>query len=326
MVEARSGHVIAVDGATGYVGNHLVHTLRAAGHEVRCIVRPGAREQDVEFLLGTGAKVFSTDLDTKSDVLKEALKGCTAAVHLIGSIAPKKGEKLEDLHGGQTEQLVSACKSAEVPKIVLLTALGSSAQADSDYHRTKAQSEQIVSKCGLNFVVLRPSLILGRVVGTRDSKLVARYRKMIEEKNSVPLINGGGNKLQPVFVGDLSSALMMAATSEVADGKIVEIGGAEVITMREFVTLLMESLKKHKQIKAIPAGLVSLAAGVLEIFQPVPLVSKDQVRLACKDNICADNGLRTVFNIEPVPCKTALASYARSVAAAGKAQTAAGQV
>lgn len=298
-----------VDGATGYVGNHLVQALLDGGYEVRCIVRSEARPLDRQFLESLGAAIFPTDLDRQSSVLKEALRGAICAVHLIGSIAPKKGEKLEDLHGGQTAELLAACREIGVPKVVLLTALGTSAEAVSDYHRTKAESERLVRESGLKFVILQPSLIVGRRVGSRDSKLVARYRKMIQEKSAVPLINGGTNKLQPVFVADLAAALVQSATSAIADGKTVEIGGADVVDMREFVTELMKSISIEKRIRPIPAGLVSLAACALELFQPVPLVSRDQVRLACQDNACKNNGLRTVFGVEPAGVKTALASY-----------------
>ncbi len=306
---------IVVDGATGYVGNHLVLALVKSGFTVRCIVRPEARTVDRQFLEKTGARLFATNLESNSPVLAEALAGASCAVHLIGSIAPRKGERLEDLHGGQTSELLAGCGKAGVRKVVLLTALGSAADAASTYHKTKFQSEQLVVKSGLQYVIVRPSLIIGREAGNRDSKLVARYRKMIEEKSGVPLINGGANKLQPVFVGDLAAALVSAATTAVADGKTVEIGGADILTMKEFVELLMDSMNTRKPIRSIPAGLVSLAAGALEMFQPVPLVSRDQVRLACQDNICHENGLHSVFNVRPRSVKEALLSYNANVGA-----------
>src|SRR6185369_16387947 len=119
-------------------------------------------------------------LDKNDGALVEALTGCAVVVHLIGSIAPRKGERLEDLHGNQTRNLAQAAQAAGISKLVQVTALGTSENARNGYHATKWQAEQYVRNSKCKFVILRPSLIIGRQVGNRDSKLVTRYFDLIQ--------------------------------------------------------------------------------------------------------------------------------------------------
>ncbi len=305
---ANNGTVFAVDGATGYVGSHLVDTLCKKGYSVRAIVHNNAKDADCQFLESCGAKLFKTDLDANSQVLKDALNGATCMVHLIGSIAPPKGQKLEDLHAGQSLQMIEACKRAST-KVVLVTALGTSANAVSLYHRTKSQSEELLKNSGLPFVILRPSLILGKQAGRRDSKLMTRYIKLIHDRPRVPLIGGGKNLLQPVFVGDLSEAIINAATDESLSKATLEIGGPEVISMHDLISRLMDTIGIRKPLQALPVGIASILAPIMETFQSVPLLSSDQVKLAGIDNICSDNAIETVLKVNPKSLKLALDTY-----------------
>jgi NADH dehydrogenase len=304
--------MIAVDGATGYLGNHVVAELCRIGVAVRCIVHPGARERDIEFLRSIGAEIHTANLNIADTGLRTALSGCDAVIHLVGSIAPKKGERLSDLHGGQTRALVDVARSCSVSKIVQVTAAGTSANAASEYHRTKWQAEEIVRGSGLRFVILRPSLIIGRKTGNRDSKLIARYKELIRTRPAVPVIGGGHNKVQPVFVEDLAKALSLAAIDQRFDGQTIAIGGPEVLTMRQIVEKLMNLCGQHKAIRSLPPLAARLAAGVLQLVQDVPLISQDQVTLATIDNVCPDNGLQSIFGITPTSVDQALASYNRA--------------
>ena len=311
---SNGGQIIAVDGASGYVGNHVVAELRRRNIQVRCIVHPGVKDVDREFLKSTGAEIFQTDLKEDSAILQSALSGVTCIIHLIGSIAPPKGQKLSDLHAGQTKELIAACKKTAVPKIVMITALGTAVDAESEYHRTKWQSEELVRNSGISFVILRPSLIIGRTVGSRNSKLIARFNKMIAERPQVPVIEGAKNLIQPVFVGDLAEAIATAASSPADDptlrNRTFEIGGGEVQPMHQLIKELMKQQGVSKSLKSLSAPIANLAAFFLEMVSPgVPLLSRDQVKLACTNNVCSDNALQPIFKVNPTTVEAALATY-----------------
>lgn len=310
---------VIIAGATGYLGRHLVHYLSSRARPIRCLVRPlSASPEAVSFLEGRGARVFQYDLDKPDDIPAHVFAGARCAVHLVGSIAPRRGESLDALHAGQTARLVELCQRYAVPKVVLVTAIGAEPDARSQYHASKWQAEEIVRRSGLAHVIVRPSLIVGRLVGDRDSKLVRRYIDLIRSRAVVPLINGGITSLQPVFIGDVVRALEACIESEELIETTIEVGGPEVLTMAEFLDRLMAAIGVRKPVVGVPAFLARLAACLCAAVQEVPLVSPDQVTIALADSVCQENGLATVLSISPTPLEAALATYGPSpVRAAG---------
>ncbi len=308
MLGAEKQRVL-VDGATGYLGSHLVNRLCLSGADVRALVHPGARSADIDFLKQQGATVFTADLSAPTAT--DAFEGCASVVHLIGSVAPKKGERLEELHAGQTRNLVTACKNASVKRIVMITSLGASRNANNTYHMTKWMAEEEIRQSGVDYVILRPPLLIGRVVGNRDSKLVRRYREIIIGKKVVPLINGGKNNVQPLFVGDLVEAIYQCLQPDRVNvlGRELEVGGPEVLTLRQFVEKFMDVLGVHKPIVSLHPALANVLAVICEATQSVPTVNRDQVKLALSDNVCTDNALLSVLNLQLTPVKSALDSY-----------------
>jgi uncharacterized protein YbjT (DUF2867 family) len=307
---------VAVDGATGYLGNHVVAELRAQNVDVTCIVHAGARQKDRQFLQSVGAQVVEASLETCGDDLKSALRGSDVAVHLIGSIAPKKGESLADLHARQTENLVKAAQEQGVKKLVQVTALGSAQNAPSEYHKTKWQAEQHIRESGLSFLIYQPSLIIGKTVGNRNSKLVTRYLELIETRPRVPVIGGGENKVQPIYVVDLAKAIVKGILENRYDNNAYELGGSEVLTMRRFVERLIKLRGASKSVAPIPLFAANILAAACETFKNVPLVSRDQVKLSQQDNVCEQNALNTVFGITPTSIDEALRSYSKDGASA----------
>ncbi len=83
---------------------------------MRCLVRPQAKAADIAMLKSCGAEIFQADLSGSSAQLEKSFAGSRAAIHLIGSVAPKRGETFEQLHIEQTEKFcpnVSESRSAE---------------------------------------------------------------------------------------------------------------------------------------------------------------------------------------------------------------------
>ncbi len=162
---------------------------------------------------------------------------------------------------------------------------------------------------GLDWVVIQPSLVVGRTVGHRDSKLVRRYLDLIANKPRIPLVLGGHNQVQPIAIADLALALAKVLMSSRWDHHTLKIAGKDKLSTRDFVGELMRVRGVSKDFLTIPGPVAWLAATACEAFQTVPLLSRDQLRIARVDGIVADNDLVTQLEIDPISLKEALEVY-----------------
>ncbi|MGI9289289.1 MAG: SDR family oxidoreductase [Pseudomonadales bacterium] len=301
--------IVAVNGATGFVGTHVVKSLVERGVRPRAIVRRGAVGRDIDGLRQLGAEIAEVNFEAVDGSVIEALRGAGSLVHLIGSIAPKRGTHFDSLHQGIASRFISAAKETGLAKIVMVTALGAAPDAPSEYHRSKWHAEEALRRSGLTYVILRPSLIVGRSVGHRDSKMVRRYLELIKSKKKVPLVMGGANLVQPIFIGDLVEAVARALEQETWDNTELELAGDQVLTTRDFVGALMKTLHVQKDFVSIPRPLAWCVGLLAEQLQTVPILSRDQVRIAGINGNTKHNALVEDFGITPQRLEDVLGVY-----------------
>lgn len=305
----EAGKLILVDGATGYLGNHLVSKLKEEGYLIRCLIHSGSNKIDVDYLKTLTDDIQEVDFTKISpDNSAHIFDSVYCLVHLIGSIAPKKGETLSQLHRELTSKLISTGMCLGLNKVVHVTACGASGTAQSEYHKTKWLAEEVVRNSGIEYKILRPSLILGRAYGNRDSKLVKRLLKFIKTRPFVPLVNGGHNKVQPIFVLDVVAAIIASIESE-NDSATLEIGGQVSIEMKDLVTLLATRFNKKSRVLALNDKLGTFVATVMENLQEVPVLSRDQVVLSLTDNVCQTNSFENLVGRPPTPLEEVVKTY-----------------
>lgn len=305
---------VLVDGASGYLGLHAVKALIDRGYAVRALVRPQSRPVDRATLESLGAEVCIAQLkleqsDTANDAaLTAAFAGVSYGLHLIGSIAPRRGETFQGLHPQMASVFASCALKAGLERVVMVTALGADRESQSLYLKSKALAEEAArAQLAESLTVLRPSLIVGRQVGTRDSKLVKRYLEIAASRPFIPLIDGGHNLIEPVYVGDLALAIVETFARADLAGTTLEIGGAEKLTMRSFVERLLAVVGKTKPFLPLPYKLASVLASISEKISDVPILSSDQAYLATIDNVTQNNVLSQLTEVTPL--NLALSSY-----------------
>jgi len=291
---------IFVTGGTGFVGKHVIRALLAHGFLVRCLVRPGSEED----LRGFEAidRVPGDALDTRE--LAPSVEGCAAIVHLVGIIReqPMRGVTFDRLHREATAQMVDVARRAGVKRFVHMSALGTRADARSGYHRSKWAAEEIVRDSGLDWTILRPSVIYGR-----GDEFVSVFAGMIRRLPVVPVIGSGQYPLQPIAVEHVAEGFARSLLAGVHTHQVYELGGPHAYPFVEILDLIGQALG-HAKVRKVhaPLGAVRLMTKALQWLPAYP-VSSDQLLMLEEGNITDPRRFYADFALEPEPLDAGLA-------------------
>jgi uncharacterized protein YbjT (DUF2867 family) len=248
---------ILVTGATGYIGGRLVPRLLDAGHQVRCLARSPAKlaqhpwRREVEVVAGDVLHAPS---------LKEAASGCDIAYYLVHSAAAGKGFASLDRTGADNFRL--AAEDAGLRRIVYLGAQG----AADGMHSHVAEVRHEVGAILASGVVPVTEIRVGPVIGS-GSRSFEMVRSLTEVSPILLAPRWVRNECQPVGVRDVIEALSSAATDDSDLGRVVELGGPEVLTFLQMMKIYADEAGLRKR-RAIPvpmtaARLSSLWAGLV---------------------------------------------------------------
>ena len=146
-------HVLAVTGATGFVGSHLIRVAAEQGHELRALTR-GWRppEPRLEWVEGT--------LDRQPS-LEKLCTGADAVIHIAGLINAPDRAGFEAVNVGGTAAMIDAARRFGVKRFIHISSLAAREPKLSDYGWSKAKSEKLVAASGLDWTILRPPAVYG---------------------------------------------------------------------------------------------------------------------------------------------------------------------
>jgi NADH dehydrogenase len=294
---------IAILGASGFIGRYLVFNLIQMGHRLRLF----AHQTDPDFISPRGQiKTFYGSIENEQD-LTQCFEECDLVFHLAGIIAETRNKTFENTVARGTARLVSAAQKVGVKKILYLSALGTTEGAESLYHKTKWEAEQLIINSGLDYTIFRPSI----VYGIKD-KFINTIARMIRLLPVVPVIGDGLYKLQPVYVEELCAVMAMSSTREFTSGRIFEIGGPEQLTYLEILDIIQRTIQRKRAKIHIPLSLARIAAYVLEkIIKPAPL-TRDQLKMMAAGSTCDHTVVEKEFGVKFSPLETQLQKYLRN--------------
>jgi uncharacterized protein YbjT (DUF2867 family) len=245
---------VIVTGANGAVGQSILRQGAAPGNEQLsfvALVRSERAANELQPALRRSDSVARLSYDDLQS-LRAAFEGADAVVHLPGILFESPRSTYEQAHIHTTRAVVDAAKHAGVAKLVLVSATGADERSSNGYWRTKGQAEAIVRSSGLGYTILRVPLLLG--AGTEGAASLNRNAR----QQKVKLIGGGKNLQQPLFVGDVARAAIIACGPDVARDRILEFVGPVSLPDRQLVERATKSLGRDASISSIPKGLVWL--------------------------------------------------------------------
>ncbi len=284
--------LVAITGATGYVGSAVVRKLLRRDHAVRALVRHADRAGQLQDL---GVNLVEGDV-ADAAALRRLLVGADAVVHLVGIIVEAGSQRFDAVHVGGTRAVVAAAGEAGSPLLVHMSALG--ARPDSgatSYHRTKWAAEEAVRASGLPHAILRPSIVAG--AGNVPLRMMA---DMIRLAPLVPVIGDGRYEMQPVWLGDVAEAVALVLERPELRGAF-ELGGTERLTYHRMLDALEAALGVRRPRVRVPVGVARFAALAGTALPGIAPITPGQLQMLLEGNTTADNAIETRFGITPRP-------------------------
>jgi uncharacterized protein YbjT (DUF2867 family) len=291
---------ICVLGGAGFVGSSIVAKLDAAGYRVKVLTRH--RERAKHLILLPKVEVVECDI-ASHHALTAAIKGCDAVINLIGILHETSRQSFELVHHQIPRRLVQICEELGIGRLIHMSALKAGKYAPSKYLRSKAAGEGAVGEFSkkLDITVLKPSVIFGR--GDSFLNMFATIIKF------APIVVLGMPKarFQPIWVEDVASAVVNALENPVTYGKVYELGGPSVYTLRALIQQVMAVLGKHRPIIGLGNSLSLLEGLLLEIL-PGKLMTRDNVRSMKVDSVLTEP-LSKDLGITPMPMEVVIPAY-----------------
>jgi NADH dehydrogenase len=188
---------------------------------------------------------------------------------------------------------VAKAAAAIGARMVHVSAIGADDNSPSHYARAKAAGEKAVLSAVPSATILRPSVVFGP-----EDQFTNRFAALAWISPVLPLIGGGLTKLQPVYVGDVATAVADAVDGKTKPGATYELGGPEVLTMREIIEIILATIERRRMLVSLPFGLAKLQALLLQ-FAPGPLkLTPDQVVLLRSDNVVSQTAKAADLTLE----------------------------
>ena len=295
--------LVTVFGGGGFIGRHIVQRLAAAGHTIRIAGRDTERAARLCTMGGVGqiTPVAASVTDEVSSA--RAVAGADIVINLVGILFESRAGDFQRIQAEGAGRVARLAAAAGAKQFLHLSAIGADAGSPSLYAQTKAAGEAAVLAAFPSAIILRPSVVFGP-----DDQFFNRFAGLAAMLPFMPVVSGE-TRFQPVYVGDVADAAMAALADPSSAGKIFELGGPRVMSMRQVLRYILDVTGRRRPMIALPEGFVRLQARLGELL-PTPPLTRDQLILLGKDNVVSPNASGfQALGIEPKAVEAIVPAY-----------------
>ena len=302
MTQQTSTKLITIIGGGGYLGRYVVRKLAKTGARLRVADR---NPNEVLFLrpLGDVGQIQLVQANIRNiESLRHAVRGADQVVNLAGVIANAGHNTFTSVHEIGAGNVAQACVEEGVDQLVHVSALGADFSSKSQYSRSKAAGEREVEEHFPDATIIRPSVLIGP-----NDKFFHRFATLVRPFPVVPVVGGGKTLFQLAYVGDVADAIVAALGQADTAGRIYELGGPKVWSLREVYDFVLETTRRERLLVPLPFFAAKFASIFLQML-PGKILRPDQVNMLREDNVLSGDapGFEDL-GIEPTPAETIMA-------------------
>lgn len=291
--------LVLVTGGAGFVGNNIIDKLVEKNYRVRAVVR---NPEKAEIRLGHhGDKIEIVQGDvTDRSVWANLMRGVDAVVHTVAISMEKGGQTYEEVNYQGTINVVDASVDANVKRFINISQNGADSSLPYRFLASKGKAQEYVAmQDDLKWTAIRPSAIFGP-----QDEFFNTFARLVKLTPVVfPLIGGGKAQFQPVSIFDVAEATVRSIEDDDTIHKELEIGGPEVLTLKEIEDRVIKALDTGRIMIPAPVFLLRPVVSIMENTLPGSPVSGSLLDLLAVPNTVPNNALVEQFGMEPIPFK-----------------------
>lgn len=292
------GELIAVTGATGYIGGRLVTRLLDAGYRVRCLARCSKKLVDRPFASDARVEIVSCDVEDQV-ATAAALQGCHAAYYLVHSMLAA-GRAYAEVDRRIARSFASAAAEAEIERIIYLGGLGETGEGLSEHLSSRRDVETELSSGAVPVTVLRAAMIIGS--GSASFEIL---RYLVERLPVMVTPRWVNTRCQPIAVYDVLTYLVHSLSQPATIGQTIDIGGHEIVTYKQVIHMVAKALALPRRwILPVPVLTPRLSSLWIHLVTPIssriarPLAEGLRNEVVCRNRVARQlmpNRLKTVY-------------------------------
>lgn len=292
------GLTVLITGATGYVGGKLLNHLAGSHYRLKALAR--FPENLLSRMPRGDIEVCQGDVLEYGSLVK-ALEGVDVAFYLVHSMGAKKS--FEELDRLGAENFAKAAKACNVKKIIYLGGLGSSQRKPLSAHmRSRHAVGELLSIQGSNVLEFQSSIILG--AGSLSYEMM---RALVEKLPIMVAPKWIKCLVQPIHIDDVLNYLMEAIEKPVKGHHIVEIGGADVVSYKDFMLAYAKIRGLKRYIITVPVLTPYLSSLWLGLVTPVyKRIGRKLIESIVNDSVVLHPKEQKEFHVQPKHLEEAL--------------------
>lgn len=279
--------MILLIGATGFLGPPVLKELLKRGFEVNCLIRTSGNISKLEETAGKAGKkiTFSAGTLQSPDSIIYALKKAKSAVYMVDL-------EYTDLLGN----FLYAANRTGLKRAVFISSTTVLTPLESEVKNKKIASEELIKKSGLDYTILRPTMIYG----SEDDNNFSRMLKFIKKRGFFVIFGKGDNLIQPVYISDVAGAVAAVTDNNKTFKKVYNIAGKKPLTYNRMLEIVRCRLKKRFAAIKIPVSAGKFLISAYSVFSKNPPLSPDQIDRTGIDKAYSYQQAASDFNYSPL--------------------------
>jgi uncharacterized protein YbjT (DUF2867 family) len=293
-VSDRAPVTMLVTGGSGFLGGYVLREAARRGHAVAALARSEAAAASVAAL---GALPVAGDLDDQC-----SLAGAFAAVHCDVLV------NLASLGFGHASAIIASARGAGIRRAVFVSTTAVATTLPAPSRRVRLAAEEQISRSGVDWTILRPTMIYGDP-GDRN---LSRLLRVLRRAPLLP-VPAGRHLQQPVHAADVADAVITAAERPAAASQIYNVAGPEPLTFGELLHTCAMAISSRTRFVPVPLPPVVAAARGYEFLSARPRIRVEQILRLAEDKAFPIDTASRDLDYAPRPFAQGIGEEARAM-------------